>query len=287
MATLSEDKVAQYWRDGFVFPLRVMSKEKALELRRVMEEVETRYAGGDLPQDVGSYLRTSPHVVMPFASDMALEANVLDAVESILGPDLMIWGADFFIKEAETTKIVSWHQDLTYWGLGATSDQITAWIALSDVSVESGCMRFVAGSHKQAIVPHNDTFGSDNLLSRGQEIAVDVDEADATHIELSPGEMSLHHGLLFHASGPNTSSDRRIGLAVRFINPNARQEVAERDYAMLARGVDRVGGFTHFAPPAREFDAASLALYEEIKDAQRAALAQGATGDLNTYAAGM
>ena len=284
MVALSNAQIENYWRDGFLFPLRVMSPEKAAELRRTLEGVEARYAGGDLPHDIGLYLRTSPHVVLPFVSDMAMDAAVLDAVQGILGPDLMIWGADFFIKEAETTKIVSWHQDLTYWGLGATSDQTTAWIALSDVSVASGCMRFVAGSHKQAIVPHNDTFGADNLLSRGQEIAVEVDEADATDIVLSPGEMSLHHGLLFHASGPNTSADRRIGLAVRFINPNARQEVAERDYAMLARGVDRVGGFTHFAAPARAFDAGALALYEEIREAQRAALAEGATGELNTYA---
>jgi len=287
MPTLTDDQVTQYWRDGFLFPLRVMSEEKAIQLRKTLEDVEARYADAELEHDVSQYLRTSPHVVLPFAADMSLDAAVLDAVEGVLGPDLMIWGADFFIKEANTTKIVSWHQDLTYWGLGATSDQITAWIALSDVSVASGCMRFVAGSHKQAIVAHNDTFSEDNLLSRGQEIAVEVDEADATNIELAPGEMSLHHGLLFHASGPNTSADRRIGLAVRFINPNARQEVAERDYAMLARGVDRVGGFTHFAPPAREFDTASLGIYEEIREAQRAALAEGATGELNTYAANM
>lgn len=287
MPNLTDDQVAQYWRDGFLFPLRVMSAEQAQTLRATLEDVEARYAGADLPLGIEHYIRTSPHVVMPFVSDAATDAAVLDAVEGILGPDLMIWGADFFIKDAETTKIVSWHQDLTYWGLGATSDQVTAWIALSDVTEESGCMRFVAGSHKQAIVPHNDTFGEDNLLSRGQEIAVEVDEADATSITLSPGEMSLHHGLLFHASGPNTSKGRRIGLAVRFINANARQEVAEKDYAMLARGVDRAGSFIHFAPPAREFDPGALAVYDEIREAQRAALAQGATGNLNTYAAGM
>ena len=285
MPKLTDAQTAQYWKDGFLFPLRVMSTNKALDLRRSVEGVEAQYAGGGLEQDVAHYLRTSPHVVLPFVADMALDTAVLDAVEGVLGPDLMIWGADFFIKEAGTTKIVSWHQDLTYWGLGETSDQVTAWIALSDVSRQSGCMRFVAGSHKQAIVPHTDTFGADNLLSRGQEIAVDVDEKDAMHIELAPGEMSLHHGLLFHASGPNVSEDRRIGLAIRYINPNARQEVAERDYAMLARGVDRAGSFIHFAPPVRAFDTASLALYEEIKDAQRTALAQGATGSLNTYAA--
>ncbi len=287
MPKLTEDQVAQYWRDGFLFPLRVMPEDAAINLRKKLEDIEVRYAARDIPHDVSQYLRTSPHIVLPFVSDLALDRAVLDAVEGILGPDLMIWGADFFIKEADSTKVVSWHQDLTYWGLGATSDQVTAWIALSDVSVASGCMRFVAGSHKQAIVPHNDTFDADNLLSRGQEIAVEVDEADATNIELSPGEMSLHHGLLFHASGPNTSKDRRIGLAIRFVNPNARQEVAERDYAMLARGVDRAGSFIHFAPPAREFDTASLSIYEEIREAQRAALAEGAIGELNTYTASM
>ncbi len=287
MSKLTEDQVAQYWQDGFLFPLRVMSEDAAINLRKKLEEVEARYAARELPHDVSQYLRTSPHIVLPFVSGLAFDRAVLDAVEGVLGPDLMIWGADFFIKETNTTKVVSWHQDLTYWGLGETSDQVTAWIALSDVSVASGCMRFVAGSHKQAIVPHNDTFDVDNLLSRGQEIAVEVDEVDATNIELSPGEMSLHHGLLFHASGPNTSKDRRIGLAIRYVNPNARQEVADRDYAMLARGVDRMGSFIHFAPPAREFDTASLSIYEEIREAQRAALAEGATGELNTYAASM
>lgn len=283
--SLTEDQVAQYWRDGFMFPLRIMSEDAALSLRAELEAIETRYADGGLPHPIAQYKRVNSHCVMPLAARVAMENAILDAVEGILGPDLLIWSCEFFIKEANTDKIVSWHQDLTYWGLGETSDQVTAWLALSPVTEESGCMRFVAGTHKSSIVEHRDTFAEDNLLSRGQEIAVEVDEADATSIVLKPGEMSLHHGQLFHASGPNTSNDRRIGVAIRYVNPNAEQHVAKRDYAMLARGVDRKGNFVHFAPPPKDFDPASLALYDEIREAQAVALAQGADQAVGMYAA--
>ncbi|MGB0506398.1 MAG: phytanoyl-CoA dioxygenase family protein, partial [Pikeienuella sp.] len=183
-----------------------------------------------------------------------------------------------FIKEPQTKAIVSWHQDLTYWGLGATEKQCTAWLALSPATTESGCMKFVAGSHKNPILPHRDTFAEDNLLSRGQEIAVDVDEDDATPIELQPGQMSLHHGLMFHGSGPNVSDDRRIGVAIRYVTPEVAQEMADKDYAMLARGCDRIGNFMHFRPPSVPFTPASLALWDEIKTEQLKALAAGAEG---------
>lgn len=282
--SLTEDQVAQYWRDGFLFPLRVMSEDAALSLRGELEAIEARYADGGLPHPIAQYKRVNSHCVMPMAAGIAMQTAILDAVEGILGSDLLIWSCEFFIKEANTDKIVSWHQDLTYWGLGETSDQVTAWLALSPVTEESGCMRFVAGTHKSSIVEHRDTFAEDNLLSRGQEIAVEVDEADATSIVLAPGEMSLHHGQLFHASGPNRSSDRRIGVAIRYVNPNAEQHVAERDFAMLARGADRKGNFVNFAPPARDFDPASLDLYDEILEAQAMALTAGAKQAVGMYA---
>ena len=199
----------------------------------------------------------------------------------------MLWSAELFIKEAGTAKIVSWHQDLTYWGLGETDDEVTAWLALSEVSRASGCMRFVSGSHHQRIVAHRDTFHADNLLSRGQEIAVEVDEADARFVELHPGQMSLHHGRMFHASGPNVSSDRRIGVALRYVTPGVRQQVAKRDYAMLMRGADRQRNWINVAPPPGPFDAASLRLYEEILQAQSTTLAQGAEDRVGLYQAGV
>ena len=224
---------------------------------------------------LGTYKRVNAHCVLPLAARLAQDPRVLDAVEGILGPNLMIWSAEFFIKEPHTTQVVGMHQDLTYWGLGETSDQVTAWIALSPSTVESGCMDFVAGSHKNPILPHTDTYSDNNLLSRGQEIAVDVAEEDKTHIELQPGQMSLHHGLTFHGSGPNTSDDRRIGFAIRYLNPDARQQVADRDYAMMARGVDTSGNFSHYMPPTENFSPESLKLYERFGRIRRRRLRKG------------
>ncbi len=272
-----------YWRDGYLFPIRVLSEQEAGVCRRELEDMEAEWLDAGLPKPLALYKRVNAHCVMPFAARLALHPAVLDAVEAILGPDILVWSAEYFIKEPRTEHIVSMHQDLTYWGLGATPDQVTAWIALSPSTVESGCMDFVRGSHENPILPHNDTFSETNLLSRGQEIAVDVAEADKTRIELQPGEMSLHHGLTIHGSGQNRSTDRRIGFAVRYVNPNARQQVAERDYAMLARGVDRSGHFINFAPPGRLFAPASLELHERMRADQAKAFAAGANERVGLY----
>ena len=145
-------------------------------------------------------------------------------------------------------------------------------------------MDFVAGSHKNAILPHEDTFDDNNLLSRGQEVKVDVAPEHKTAIEIHPGQMSLHHGLTIHGSGPNTSADRRIACVVRYARPDIAQQVGEVDYAMLARGADRSRNFIHISPPEHNFDPASLALYEEIRMAQAQVMMKGAKGKTEIYA---
>ncbi len=272
---LSDAQINQYWRDGYLFPIDVLGADDAATSRAELEGIERDWRSADLPHPINMYKRTNAHCVMPLAARLASDPRVLNVVEGILGPDLMIWSAEFFIKEPHTTHVVGMHQDLTYWGLGETSDQVTAWIALSPANLTSGCMDFVTGSHKNPILPHNDTFSENNLLSRGQEIAVDVAEEDKTHIELQPGQMSLHHGLTIHGSGPNRSDDRRIGFAIRYLNPNARQQVAGRDFAMLARGVDLQSNFIHYAAPTDNFPPYALKLYDQILAAQRDALTEG------------
>lgn len=280
---LSADQVTAYQEDGFLFPLQVFPAEEARGFRAGFEALEQRYADGGLPRPLGRYLRVNAHIVIPLAAQIASDPRVLDRVESILGPDLLVWSAELFIKEPQTPHIVSWHQDLTYWGLGETDQELTAWIALSPATVKSGCMRFVAGSHKQRIQPHNDTFSDDNLLSRGQEIAVVVNEDDASNVILEPGQLSLHHGRMFHASGPNQSDDRRIGVAVRFVTPEVRQMVAERDYAMLVRGADPKGNMRPVAPPKEPFDPPALDFYEAVLADQATALSQGAKKTVTLY----
>ena len=243
--SLSKEQTDAYWNDGFLFPLPALTAEQARDFRNQLQSIENQHHNRSLNRPLNDYIRTHSDVIMPMAAELAMQVTVLDAVESIIGPNIMIWGADFFIKEPNSSTHVSMHQDLTYWGFGETSNQVTAWIALSPSTIESGCVDLVKGSHKNPILPHTDTLATDNILSRGQEVAVVVDEKDHTHVELAPGEMSLHHGLAIHGSNPNRSNERRIGYAIRYINPDAQPLAAHREYAMLARGVDRSQAFIH------------------------------------------
>lgn len=221
--------------------------------------------------------------MIPVLAELAANPFILDHVEPLIGPDILIWGCELFIKEPHTDKIVSWHQGMTsYWGLGEeangdTEHLVSAWLVLSPATVQSGCMRFVAGSHGQDIVEHVDTFSENNLLSRGQEVAVEVDESEATDVVLHPGRM-------FHASGPNASDDRRTGLVVRYVTPDVRQPVGERDYAMLARGCDAKGNWNHVRSPDRPFTPHSLEIFEAVTAAQKQSLAAGAAREF-TYEA--
>ncbi|MEX0285866.1 MAG: phytanoyl-CoA dioxygenase family protein [Paracoccaceae bacterium] len=275
---LTPDQTAQYWQDGFLFPLDVLTPDQATAARAEFETMERDWLDNGLPQPLNTYKRINAHCVMPLVYHMAMNPRVLDVVEGILGPNILIYSGEFFIKEAHTKHIVSMHQDLTYWGLGATEGLVTAWIALSPATRASGCMDFVAGTHKNEILPHMDTFDENNLLSRGQEVEVDVAEDDKTSIELQPGQMSLHHGLTVHGSGPNTSDDRRIGCVIRFCRPDVLQQVGDRDYAMVARGVDHVGNFIQVAPPMDYFQPSSLAVWDEIRQAQAQVMMKDAKG---------
>jgi len=272
---LSAQQQAQYWEDGYLFPIPVLPPSEAHALRGELEAIEHEWRDTDLPLPLGTYKRVNAHMVMPLAHRIGADPRLLDVVEGILGPNIMIYAVEFFIKEPKTTQKVSMHQDLTYWGLGATQGLVTAWLALSPATPASGCMQFVKASHKNPILPHEDTFAADNLLSRGQEVRVDVAEKDKVPIEIHPGQVSLHHGLTIHGSGPNTTDDRRIAAVIRYCKPQVSQQVAEKDYAMLVRGDDRYGNFEPVAPPKALFTPEALAAYDEIRAAQSKAMMAG------------
>jgi non-heme Fe2+,alpha-ketoglutarate-dependent halogenase len=238
MTRLASAAVEQYRRDGFYFPVRVMSPGEALAMRRRLEAVEAGHGGR-----LGGELRHKPHLLFTWLAELVRLPSILDAVEDVLGPNLLVWSTSFFIKQARDPAYVSWHQDATYWGLSAP-DVLTAWVAFTDATVENGAMRMVPGSHDEQL-EHRDTFAANNLLSRGQEIAVEVDEARGVDILLRAGEMSLHHVRMVHGSPANRSDDRRVGFAIRYIPTSARQIAGDGDSAMLVRGVDE---YRHFAP---------------------------------------
>src|SRR5436305_125455 len=183
---LTEAQIAQYRDRGYLAPLPVMPAAEAAGLRAELERIEARM-GGPLRGD----LRHKSHLLFPFLAELVRHPRILDAVEDLLGPDLLCWTSNFFIKEAAAPSFVSWHQDSTYWGL-SEPDVVTAWVALTPSTIEAGCMRVIPGTHGQQ-VQHSDTYAEANMLSRGQEVLVEVDERLAVDIVLEPGEISLHH----------------------------------------------------------------------------------------------
>jgi hypothetical protein len=260
-AALAPDALARYQRDGFHFPVPVLSPAEAHAYRRRLQAIEAEH-GGRLTAEI----RHKPHLLFTWLADLVRHPAILDAVESVLGPNLLVWTTSFFIKEARDPSFVSWHQDATYWGLSGP-DVLTAWVAFTDATVENGAMRMVPGSHGEQH-GHRDTFAPHNLLSRGQEIEVEVDEARGVDILLRAGEMSLHHVLMVHGSPPNRSGDRRIGLAIRYIPTHVRQ-LAGEDSAMLVRGVDE---YRHFVPePAPRADLAPEARAHHAESVARSA----------------
>lgn len=248
-----------YERDGYHFPVRVMQTEQAAGYRQAMEAFEEQMSG---EPDVRKLALLNAAYLLPFVDEISRMESILEPVSRILGPDLLVWNAGFFTKEPGTSDFISWHQDLTYWGLD-DSHEVTAWVALSPSTVESGCVKFVAGTHKQDILKHRDTFDGNNLLSRGQELAVEVNEDEATPVVLEPGEMSLHHGKVFHGSRANQSADRRIGLAIRYISPNMRQTIKQKTTAKLVAGKDDYGHFKLMDKPRGVVHADDLAAVRE------------------------
>ena len=267
---LIQEQVARYHADGFLFPVDVFSPEAAAAYRARLEALEAGHGAMKYAM--------KPYLTVTMADEIAHDETLLDAVEDLIGPNLLVWDGGFINKEPHSDIYVSWHQDLTYWGIGPPEEIVSVWLALSPVSPENGGMRMVSGSHHE-VRKHVDNFGDDNLLSRGQTLAGEIDEAAVVNMTLSPGQMSLHHGLVVHGSNPNHSDQRRIGLNFQFITPAVRQRQMTGDSAMLVRGADKRG---HFAPeprPRSDFAPDSIAFAEDIASRRQKMMFRGVDDD--------
>ncbi len=221
---------AQYNARGYLSGIDIIDADEAGKHRAQLEQAE---------QKIGPmHYLSKVHTILSSPAQLASHPRILDVVEQLIGPDILIYNVTYIIKEANTKSHVSWHQDLTYWGLDS-DDQVSVWLALSDASESSGCMRVIPGSHRLGRQHH--ILGEDddnNVLFQNQRVA-DVDESKAVAAELKPGQASFHHGWLLHGSSPNQSADRRIGLNIQYIAPHVRQTKVQGFTALLARGVDR------------------------------------------------
>lgn len=260
---LNTEALNQYKTQGYFCPVDVLSAAEAASYRARLEAVEHRQGHAIVGPG-----RSKTHLLYTWVDELIRHPAILDAVEDIIGPDILCWNSVWWIKEPMTETYVAWHQDQLYVGLD-TAEFVTAWLALSPATEESGCMKVLPGSHRQALLPHDDLFGENNLLSRGQEISVEIDESNARAMVLAPGQVSLHDVGIAHASAPNRSRDRRIGLSMHYIPTSNRQLLTDKDTATLVRGEDRYNHFRLLPRPSRDGDEENVRLHTEATDVFR------------------
>ena len=252
---MRQDAVQTYAEQGFLSPLDLFSESELEHFRACFDELEDRE--GREMCEIGLQAR---HLDEEFIWQMATDARILDAMQQLMGEDIMLLSTHFFCKYPDpgATKFVAWHQDVTYWGLQPPEAQ-TVWVAVDDSDAENGCMRVIPGSHKHGIATHGKSVKVGNLLSINQEIPDElVDTSQAFDLELKAGQISIHDGQLYHASNPNISTRRRCGLTLRYIAPHVAQvelnSLGTRYPTILLRGEDRYNNFPAqkmpFAMPA-------------------------------------
>ena len=266
MKMLTQPQVDAYNRDGFLYPFDALSPDELGESLAGLERFEIGL-GGPVAQAELKW-RSHAFAHSPWFAKLALHPRILDAVEDVIGPDILIWTSTFFIKEPHSPTFAAWHQDGTYFGL-APQTSITAWVALSDASHEAGCMDAVSFKGQPRQMYHAPKRLEHSINRAGQEVMEPIDESGIRAMELKAGQFSLHHELAIHRSSPNNASHRRIGIGLNYIPTSVRTTTSVRMSAMLVRGNDEYGHFDPIDPPKAERDEAALAAHLQINSRYR------------------
>jgi phytanoyl-CoA dioxygenase PhyH len=271
---LSSAQVEQYARDGFLSPNPALSPAEAAGYRDKLAAFEQAVGGPLTAPGIDEPYRSRTHVLLAWVHGLVSHPAILDAIEDLIGPDILVYTSTWFIKERESAAIAAWHQDATYFGL-RPHVHVTAWLALTDATAENGCMEFLPGSHHRGQLPHQAGVVAASVNRAGQAVTVDIDDAPAVHAPLRAGEFSLHHTLCLHRSQPNRSSGRRVGLAISYVPASARHVgIQHKMPAMLVRGVDNYGHFKPEPAPVSDFDDAARAAYQRSYEGYKASYAE-------------
>lgn len=262
---LSEDQVKQYWHDGFIAPLPAISADEAAACRDLILNYQTEHNC-----NVMDVLKMKAHLPFPHLAAVVKAPQILDIIEDLIGPNILIWGTGFFVKPPKSGGWTSWHQDSTYRKYDP-SEVVTGWIAFTPSTVENGCVQMIPGTHRQGQLHHDESADDANLLSRGQTIP-GVDTDSAQDIVLQPGEMSLHHEMAVHCSRPNNSDEWRIGMTVHYIPPHVKTlGIYDTFGATVARGTDTHGYYQPDPEPRYEMDPVAVAAMDRAWDIYKTA----------------
>ncbi|MEX2453990.1 MAG: phytanoyl-CoA dioxygenase family protein [Rhodospirillaceae bacterium] len=263
---LSGAQLAQWHDCGAVWPIDLLSPAEVSVLRNRYEAVDARTEGGAMAR-----FRIKAHLPFPWLWDLIAHPRLLDAIEDVIGPDIVCWGSSFFTKKAHDPGFISWHQDSTYYGL-EPPDSVTAWIAFTDATSLSGCMKIVPGTHRgPTVLPHEETRAADNMLSRGQTIR-GINDAAAVEMPLRAGQFSIHHNKTVHSSEPNRADWPRIGFAAHYAAASVRQVQFDGATAIHLRGTDPDGNWVEDGRPNSEMSPESMAALDTYLARYRTAM---------------
>ncbi len=256
---LSSAQIESYWNRGFIHPLTAMPPAAAQALIPRYEQIHQRMADWTQSKQL-----TKVHLVSRWVYEVTVSDPIVNAIESLLGANIMLYGATFFAKPPSQNLHVGWHQDLLYWGLEPHDGVATVWLALSDAKQDNGAMQVIGGSHLNGFRQHSNAADDSNMLNSHQNMELtEADQREREAVELEPGQFSIHHGMTLHGSGPNISKRPRIGLSINYISTDVRQiNYGGYDHAMLIRGRDAYRHFVYELPPVSDFSPASI---EEFK----------------------
>lgn len=259
--TLTDKQVAHFHATGQIGPISALSVEEVTKYRGALQDFEAEQ--GRTLTELPGKIRTKTHLLFTWMDELIRHPKVLDAVESIIGPNILVYHLTSWLKEPNDGAFVSWHQDATYFYL-EPFEQVTAWIALTDATPDNGCLQILPGSHQGGQREHVLRDPRGNLLSNGQHVDMAIDEDKAIHVSVPAGQMSLHHTHLVHCSGPNKTDDRRIGIGVSYIPTHVRFTGEGPKRATLVRGQDRYNHFGAETPPLADFDGAARSHHAEV-----------------------
>ena len=253
---LTQHQISLFERDGFLSPLNILSTEEAMSAKLELEEAERKW-----PSEFSGSARNNAHLVFTFLDKIVHNEKLLNAIEDLIGENILAYATVLFIKEAHDPGFVSWHQDGKYMGLDQDIG-VTAWVALSEANEVSGCMSMIPGSHKE-MKEHVDKYEENNILTRGQEVE-GVDASKAALVPLQPGQCSLHCPTIIHGSKPNISDSRRIGFAIQTYMPTSVKQTLGRTSAQLVRGIDNYNNFDLLPRPKHNLQPYQVDLRKKV-----------------------
>ena len=269
--SLTQAQVEHFCREGYAFPFDAIPAAEAASYVAKLDSYDAI-----LGEEAQKQLKIKAHVAAPWIVALARNKNILDAVESVIGPDILLFGTSMFSKKARDVRFVSWHQDAAYYGLDP-QQEVTCWVGLTDADTENGCMRVMPGSHLGADAVHDETYDPQNMLGRGQTIR-GIDDSKAVYMPVKAGQFSMHHERTIHGSMPNPSARRRVGISFFYMPTHVRSTIGRRT-ATLVRGTDKYGHWdpepmpkTDLDPVCMEFLRQSWSRYRDPDVAQAAKL---------------